>query len=36
MDRENLKGKLVSIPERAYIPLKINEGLIMEHYTRYI
>ena len=36
MDRENLKGKLVSIPERAQIPLEINEGLIMEHYTRYI
>ena len=36
MDRENLKGKLVSIPERAQIPLEINEGLIMEYYTRYI
>ncbi len=36
MDRENLKGKLVSIPEGAQIPLEINEGLIMEHYTRYI
>ena len=35
-DRENLKGRLTSIPERAQIPLEINEGLIMEHYTRYI
>jgi ribosomal protein S4 len=35
VDKENLKGKLVSIPERAQIPLEINETLIMEHYTRY-
>jgi len=34
--RENLKGALTSVPERAQIPLEINEGLIMEHYTRYI
>ena len=36
VDRENLKGTLTSIPERAQIPLEINEALIMEHYTRYI
>ncbi len=36
VDKENLKGTLTSIPERAQIPLEINEGLIMEHYTRYI
>jgi small subunit ribosomal protein S4 len=36
VDRENVKGKLLSIPERAQIPLEINEALIMEHYTRYI
>jgi small subunit ribosomal protein S4 len=36
VDRKNLQGKLTSIPERAQIPLEINEGLIMEHYTRYI
>jgi len=36
VDKENVKGKLTSIPERAQIPLEINEGLIMEHYTRYI
>ena len=36
IDKENVKGKLTSIPERAQIPLEINEGLIMEHYTRYI
>ena len=36
VDRENLKGKLTSFPERAQIPLEINEGLIMENYTRYI
>jgi small subunit ribosomal protein S4 len=36
VDKENFKGMLTSIPERAQIPLEINEGLIMEHYTRYI
>ncbi len=36
VDRENLKGRLTSIPERAQIPLEINEGMVMEHYTRYI
>ena len=36
VDKENVKGKLTSVPERAQIPLEINEGLIMEHYTRYI
>jgi len=36
VDRENLKGRLTSIPERDQIPLEVNEGLIMEHYTRYL
>lgn len=36
VDRENLSGKLTSIPERAQIPLEINEGMVMEHYTRYM
>jgi small subunit ribosomal protein S4 len=36
MDRENRRGRLVSLPERAWIPLDINGALIMEHYTRYI
>jgi ribosomal protein S4 len=36
LDRENLRGKLTSIPEGAQIPLEINEALIMEHYTRYL
>jgi small subunit ribosomal protein S4 len=36
VDKENLKGTMTSIPERAQIPLEINEALIMEHYTRYI
>ncbi len=36
VDKENLKGKLTSVPERAQIPLEINEALIMEHYTRYM
>jgi hypothetical protein len=33
--RENLKGTLVSIPERAQIPLTINESIIMEQDPRY-
>jgi small subunit ribosomal protein S4 len=36
VDRENMKGRLVSVPERAQIPVEINEGLVMEHYTKYI
>jgi small subunit ribosomal protein S4 len=36
VDKENRKGKLTSVPERAQIPLEINEAMIMEHYTRYI
>ncbi len=36
VDKENLKGTLTSVPERAQIPLEIDEGLIMEHYSRYI
>jgi small subunit ribosomal protein S4 len=36
VDRENVRGKLASIPERAQIPLEINEALIIEHYTTYI
>jgi ribosomal protein S4 len=36
VDKQNLRGTLTSIPERAQIPLRISEGLIIEHYTRYI
>ena len=36
VDKENLTGMLTAVPERAQIPLEINEGLIMEHYSRYI
>jgi small subunit ribosomal protein S4 len=36
VDKENLKGSLTTIPERIQIPQEINEGIIMEHYTRYI
>jgi small subunit ribosomal protein S4 len=36
LDKENLKGRLTSVPERDQIPLEINEALIMEHYARYI
>jgi small subunit ribosomal protein S4 len=36
VDKENLKGTLTMIPERDQIPLEINEGLVMEHYTKYL
>ena len=36
VDRDNLKGTLILMPERAQIPLEINESIIMEHYSRYI
>jgi small subunit ribosomal protein S4 len=36
VDRDSLRGSLVSIPERGQIPLEINESIIMEHYSRYI
>ena len=36
VDKENLKGTLTAIPERDQIPLEINEGLVMEHYTKYL
>jgi small subunit ribosomal protein S4 len=36
VDKENLKGTLISIPERTQIPLEIDEGIIVEHYARYI
>jgi small subunit ribosomal protein S4 len=35
VDKENLKGTLTSGPERAQVPLEIDEVLIMEHYSRY-
>jgi small subunit ribosomal protein S4 len=36
VDREHLKGTLISIPERAQIPIEVDEGIIVEHYSRYI
>ncbi len=36
VDKDNLKGTLISIPERPQIPLTIDEGIIVEHYARYI
>ncbi len=35
-DQDHWKGTLTSIPTREQIPLEINEGLVMEHYTKYI
>jgi len=36
VDKANLRGRLTSLPERVQIPLEINEGLVMEHYAKYI
>ncbi len=36
VDKENLTGTLIMVPERVQIPLDINESIIMEHYSRYI
>jgi len=36
VDKENLKGTLTGIPARDQIPLEVNEGLVMEHYTKYL
>jgi len=35
-DRENLKGKLLSMPNRDDIPEKIDEQLIVEYYSKYV
>ncbi len=34
VDRENCKGKFVSLPERAQLDPKIQESLIIEYYSR--
>jgi len=34
VDRENLKGKFVALPERAQLDPKIQEHLIIEFYSR--
>ncbi len=34
LDRENLKGKFLSLPERAQLDPKIQEHLIIEFYSR--
>jgi ribosomal protein S4 len=36
VEKTNLTGTLTSVPERAQIPLEINEAVIVEHYSRYI
>jgi small subunit ribosomal protein S4 len=36
VDKVNLKGVLTALPKREEIPLQINEGLVIEHYTRYL
>jgi len=34
VDRENLKGRFVNLPERAQLDQKIQESLIIEYYSR--
>lgn len=34
LDRENLKGKFVALPERSQLDPKIQEHLIIEYYSR--
>ncbi len=36
VDKANLKGVLTALPKREEIPLQINEGLVIEHYTKYL
>lgn len=36
LDRDHLTGTLTALPERDQIPLDINEGLVVEHYTKYL
>ena len=36
VDKTNFTGTLISVPERAQIPLEINEAIIMEHYSQYV
>lgn len=36
VNKDNLVGKLTSIPVRNEIPLHINENLVVEYYTKYI
>ena len=34
VDRENLKGKFLALPERSQLDPKIQEHLIVEYYSR--
>lgn len=34
MDKKEIKGKLVRLPERGEVPLNVNERLIVEYYSR--
>jgi ribosomal protein S4 len=33
-DRNTMTGRLVTVPERAEIPVPVDERLIVEHYSR--
>lgn len=35
-DRENFSGTLVAMPKREEIPVKIDEQLIVEYYSKYV
>lgn len=34
LDREQLRGRLLRYPERAEVPVKVDEGLVVEFYAR--
>jgi ribosomal protein S4 len=36
VDKKNLQGALIEIPQREEIPLAIEEGLVVEYYAKYI
>jgi len=36
VDRTNLQGKLISIPQRDEIPMDLNENLVVEYYAKYV
>jgi ribosomal protein S4 len=36
VNKPQLSGALTSIPKRDQIPVTIDEGLVVEHYARYI
>lgn len=36
VDKTNLQGKLISIPQRDEIPMDLDENLVVEYYAKYV